>query len=295
MATYNGMEYLKEQLDSVAGQSLPVDEVIIRDDCSTDGTAQFVNSYIRDNDLENWRLEVNDSNLGYKRTFTILLHEASNDVIFPADQDDIWENEKVKIMLDAMAKDSSIQLLASDFSPLYMSKNAPRIYFEKIDKHLQKYGFCSKWIKPVRPGCCFAIRRELLSDYDKYWTPEIPHDCALWNVASLRDASYCIDDKLIKYRRHERNASNLGAYDFEYRIASIEQEIELIDIALSTVASESEESFLLKQKLVYERRVAALRRGRLLETIWLGLHKRYYGRSRYALTDIYYCLKRKFS
>ena len=102
MATYNGMEYLREQLDSVVEQSLPVDEVIIRDDCSTDGTPLFIQNYIRDNHLENWRIELNESNLGYKKTFTRLLHEASNEIIFLADQDDVWEHEKVKIMSGVM-------------------------------------------------------------------------------------------------------------------------------------------------------------------------------------------------
>jgi glycosyltransferase involved in cell wall biosynthesis len=293
MATYNGMEYLREQLDSVVDQSLPVDEVIIRDDCSTDGTPLFIQNYIRDNHLENWRIELNESNLGYKKTFTRLLHEASNEIIFLADQDDVWEHEKVKIMLGVMEENASVLLLASDFSLLYMYKNAPRVYFEKIDKPLKKYGFCAKWIKPVRPGCCFAIRRELLLDYDKFWTADMPHDCALWNVASLRNASYCIDSKLIRYRRHEQNASNLGAHDIEYRAKCIEQEIGLIDRSLSMVTSVPERNFLEKQKQVYKSRVSALRTGRLLQTIMLGFQKQYYGMSRYALTDIYYCLKRK--
>lgn len=42
MATYNGAEYVVEQLESIRTQSMPVDEVIIHDDRSTDDTVAIV-------------------------------------------------------------------------------------------------------------------------------------------------------------------------------------------------------------------------------------------------------------
>ena len=36
MATYNGARFITEQLDSIRLQSLPVDQVILRDDGSSD-------------------------------------------------------------------------------------------------------------------------------------------------------------------------------------------------------------------------------------------------------------------
>ena len=42
LATYNGVEYLGEQLRSIESQSLPVARVTIRDDGSTDGTLSFL-------------------------------------------------------------------------------------------------------------------------------------------------------------------------------------------------------------------------------------------------------------
>ncbi|WP_354666033.1 glycosyltransferase, partial [Faecalibaculum rodentium] len=38
MAVYNGEMYLQEQLDSIFSQTDPVDEIVIVDDCSSDGT-----------------------------------------------------------------------------------------------------------------------------------------------------------------------------------------------------------------------------------------------------------------
>ena len=40
MATYNGARFITEQLDSIRLQSLPVDQVILRDDGSSDQTLE---------------------------------------------------------------------------------------------------------------------------------------------------------------------------------------------------------------------------------------------------------------
>ena len=45
MATYNGEKYIIEQLDSIRNQTLPPDEVIICDDCSTDNTDEVIATF----------------------------------------------------------------------------------------------------------------------------------------------------------------------------------------------------------------------------------------------------------
>ena len=46
MATYNGARFITEQLDSIRLQSLPVDQVILRDDGSSDQTLEIVREYL---------------------------------------------------------------------------------------------------------------------------------------------------------------------------------------------------------------------------------------------------------
>lgn len=45
MCTYNGESFIREQLDSIMAQTYPVEEIIIQDDCSTDGTFEVVSEY----------------------------------------------------------------------------------------------------------------------------------------------------------------------------------------------------------------------------------------------------------
>ena len=44
MCTYNGEEFLREQLDSILDQTYPISEIIIQDDRSTDGTVALLES-----------------------------------------------------------------------------------------------------------------------------------------------------------------------------------------------------------------------------------------------------------
>ena len=89
MATYNGSQFIIEQLDSIKNQTFQPDEVIICDDCSTDDTVSIVSNYISNNGLDNWKLYVNEQNLGHYKTFLKLSQLATNEYVFFSDQDDI--------------------------------------------------------------------------------------------------------------------------------------------------------------------------------------------------------------
>lgn len=98
MSTYNGEKYITEQLDSLRTQSQSADEVIIADDCSTDHTVEIVRRYINQHNLSDWQVIVNQHNKGWRRNFMEAMWSASGDLIFPCDQDDIWRNDKIKVI-----------------------------------------------------------------------------------------------------------------------------------------------------------------------------------------------------
>lgn len=103
MCTYNGERHLKEQLDSLCRQDRPADEIVIRDDSSTDATLDILRGY-REVLPGNVRIIESPRNVGFLLNFEAAISEARGDLIFLCDQDDIWEPDKIgtfeKVFLD---------------------------------------------------------------------------------------------------------------------------------------------------------------------------------------------------
>lgn len=102
MATYNGREFLKEQIDSFFSQTCKNWQLLIRDDGSSDGTLDVIGEYT-DKYHEKIKL-VSDSitHLGASLNFGKLLEHVDSKYIMFSDQDDIWLPEKIEITLNAM-------------------------------------------------------------------------------------------------------------------------------------------------------------------------------------------------
>lgn len=94
LCTYNGADFIQQQLDSIFTQTVPVDEVVICDDCSMDSTFTILKTYAVK--YPQIRLIKNEINLGFRANFEKALIECQGDYIFFSDQDDIWSKDKVE-------------------------------------------------------------------------------------------------------------------------------------------------------------------------------------------------------
>ena len=94
MITFQGASYLQAQIDSILGQSLPVHEIIVCDDGSTDGTRELLADYASIH--PQIKLQFNTENLGTVANMQQCLRMTTGDVIFLADQDDVWLPNKVE-------------------------------------------------------------------------------------------------------------------------------------------------------------------------------------------------------
>jgi hypothetical protein len=113
VTTYNGERFIDEQLCSIMNQTQRVDQVLICDDRSTDDTATRVREFIQKNALSGWTLIVNEENLGPGLNNLTHLCDLTGDIVFLADQDDVWEREKVETMSHVMAANPHTSLLVS--------------------------------------------------------------------------------------------------------------------------------------------------------------------------------------
>ena len=98
MTVYNGEEFLSQQLDSILRQTHQNIELVICDDCSQDGSLNLIAEYAaKDNRI---RFFKNDENLGYVKNFAKAISFCKGDFIAMADQDDVWSENHIEVLLE---------------------------------------------------------------------------------------------------------------------------------------------------------------------------------------------------
>ena len=219
LATYNGEKYVKEQIESILSQLSANDEVIVSDDHSKDNTITIINS------LQDKRIKIvmNNKQSGVAHSFENALLHAAGDFIFLADQDDIWAENKIKIVVEQLEKyDCALH-------------NAQLIDYQggKIDKDLfsiynTRTGYFQNLIRNTFVGCCMAFRKELLKHVLPIPSQITMHDMWIALLAEKKGNTILIEDKLIYYRRHENNASTTSNkskfskyYQLKYRLVML--------------------------------------------------------------------------
>jgi glycosyltransferase involved in cell wall biosynthesis len=97
MCTYNGERYLREQLESIANQSMLPSELVICDDGSVDSTPDIVADFARSAPFT-VRFTRNSTNLGSTKNFEQAIELCCRELIALCDQDDIWRPEKLAVL-----------------------------------------------------------------------------------------------------------------------------------------------------------------------------------------------------
>ena len=300
MTTYNGADYLLEQLESLRTQSLMADEVIIVDDCSTDNTVDLLNMYIQKYHLDNWVLIKNSSNIGWRKNFRKALQKTTGDVVFLCDQDDIWNKDKISLMVKEFHKSPSIELLASNYEILDFGRNDKiKIRDVELDNGaIVPFSLKNKSISVMRPGCTFAVKRELIVLLEKYDIDRFGHDNILWNLAMIRGTLYLYLKRLIHFRRHETSASAPNqSLNRERRVVEVDTShqiaVFLLDVARRECLDIKIISQLEKMAMVLERRRDILKDGTLMQIVYFQLkYHTYYPTFRNLLSDISVFLKK---
>lgn len=224
LATYNGETYLLEQLDSIRNQNYEIGEVLIQDDCSTDSTVALVKKYIAKNNLSaSWHISRNNKNLGYANNFMELTSKASGEYLFFSDQDDIWEQNKIETMVRIMDSNNDMQLLGSEYTPFYCTKDAPKISKhlleqQKKDGSLEKIVLNHKSIFIGCEGCTMCIRKSFLDSIIPYWFTGWAHDEFVWKLSLCQNGCYILHESMLKRRIHGNNVSKQKMRDLEKRI-----------------------------------------------------------------------------
>ena len=108
LATYNGGRFLHEQLQSLSQQSLSPHELVVSDDKSDDDTLSIVRSFAEKAPFPVVVIE-GEGRLGYRLNFRRAANRCSGELIAFCDQDDIWKDNKLRIMARCF-DDPTVQL-----------------------------------------------------------------------------------------------------------------------------------------------------------------------------------------
>lgn len=201
MATYNGEKYIKEQLSSILSQLSEKDEIIVSDDSSIDKTVEIIESFKdkRIKILKNNKFR--QPNLNFENA----LKYSKGDIIFLSDQDDVWVENKVEIILNQLKK---YDLIVSD---AFITDKKLNITNESLFSEVNSNrGILKNIIKNTYYGCCMAFKRKVLKKALPFpKTREIGHDLWLGIIADRYFKVKFLKEKLIYFRRHENTLTTI--------------------------------------------------------------------------------------
>lgn len=233
VATFNGDKYIEEQISSILKSPL-VSRVLVSDDGSTDQTLPILKKF------SDPRIKVlKGPQKGLVRNFEFLLTQTSADYIFLSDQDDVWLDSKVGVMLGEL---QSCDLVLSNcivtdesLDVIYHS------YFKEV--HYPRIGLLSNLYKNSYLGCCIAIHRRMLAYALPFPSMVVMHDWWLGLVSSHFGRVSIVHQPLIKYRRHSTNYSTTGEASKSSIFLKLKWRLKMISSLLEAI---------FRKKLFYE-------------------------------------------
>lgn len=212
MATYNGARFLSMMLESIVAQTYHNLEIIIFDDASIDETRDILQRFARSDS----RIKVfhSETNQGAVKTFEMALHLASGEFIALADQDDIFRNDKIELLVERMRQSPGVDLVLSDLS---LIDNSGAVITESMWRHQRLHVAEGKPFEQLlyanfATGCAMLIRRRLLDAALPFPENCIMHDWWL-SVLSARTGGggiALVPQPLTSYRQHSSNV--IGAH-----------------------------------------------------------------------------------
>ena len=217
MATFNGAEYIYDQISSIISQLSEDDEIIISDDGSTDKTIAIIKSFndTRIKVLINEKKKFRSKHQTVTNNFENALKNAKGDYIFLADQDDVWKEDKVKISLSYLEK---ADMVCSNYDVIDNKNSIIKHSFYK-DNPISTL-FIKNIIKMPFHGCCMAFKKDVLN-FALPFSVNLPlHDNWIGILCSINKnykISY-IEEPLVLYRQHSDNVSGISTNSFFYKV-----------------------------------------------------------------------------
>jgi hypothetical protein len=221
LCTYNGARYLPAQLQSMLHQSRLPDEVVVRDDGSSDTTKELIEAFRATAPFPVHILQ-RDERLGSTKNFERVLRHCTGDLIALSDQDDRWKPQRLARSLELMEQRPAATLLFAN-GDLIDEQDHPM-----PGSLWQRFGFAGEPLRRFTEGdygmlcrercitgATVMLRRDTLTQalpIPEGWM----HDAWLGIVLSFHGELIALDEPLIEYRLHTQQ--QVGAVTSRWQV-----------------------------------------------------------------------------
>lgn len=229
LISYNGVEYIEEQLLSILNQTVKPDEVIISDDGSTDGTIELIQRIIEEYSALDIKITLLTDNPihGISSNMNWALMHTSGDIIFISGQDDVWFKNKIKSTLKVYDNKQDAKVVITN--ALMIDANGekyPKLFCERFISSLGvDDGFSikvdrSKYLESAESdalvsGPVLSFKRSLLELIIPI-PPSILEDQWIEFVGLAEDSLYFLNEKTTCYRIHNSSTHSENISFFEW-------------------------------------------------------------------------------
>ena len=205
MSTYNGHDYIGDQIQSIINQTFQDWKLYIRDDGSSDSTVEIIKN-IQKKDKRIVLINDSNGNMGSVKSFFHILRNVNADFYMFADQDDYWLENKISDTLVAMKKLEYVSKPCCVYTNLQIVND--RLEGDEVFLKKTWDDFSHLLFTNVMYGCTMMINqrlKETINFSNINYSNIYVHD---WWIALISAAfgqiSY-LDSPTILYRQHGDN------------------------------------------------------------------------------------------
>lgn len=247
LCTYNGERFIENQLDSILNQTIPVTQVIIIDDFSSDSTLDILKRY--NAEYMEVELVTHQKNKGITKSFQEGIKLADKEIIFLCDQDDIWELNKAERFIEKFREEDDLLVFSNADLINETGEKINGSFFEKLNVTVKE-----KLLIEQNEADLVFRKRNIMAGSSAAFSSELKsivlplihgetnmlHDRFIASVtaAIYPDRIGLIDEKLSSYRIHDNQTIGFKKINENQNVSKFDyyaKEAKLLEYVLERV------------------------------------------------------------
>ena len=216
LSVFNDEKYISEAIESILNQTFEDFELIIIDDCSTDGTIEVINSY-KDSRI---RLIINEKNIDITKSLNKGLKSARGKYIARHDSDDVSTPERLEKQFNFLENNKDYAAVGSYTETIDEDSNLIRLL--RCETSAEEIYYNLSYRNNLTSSSIMFVK-EIIHDIGSYdESSSNSEDHEFWFRISRKYKIYVIAEYLIKYRirDNQRLSKNyIATVDRSFEIA----------------------------------------------------------------------------